>query len=151
MDIDSISPDYYCRCCETTCSAQGGLYGPLMSRVETETETPSLSHAEQAASGERREDRAPVNVNTGDRALTRVQHGPIHLTAFSITSSPRFREPGVWMLDVVHTHPHSAPVLQIPVHYCPGAHWQGCHSPRRWMLLLGQFQTSFIDSFVLLI
>lgn len=61
-----------------------------MSRVETETEIPSLPDAEQAKWRGRKEecDQAPVNVNAGDRALIGVQHSPIqlHLTASSITA-----------------------------------------------------------------
>lgn len=64
-----------------------------MSRVETETEIPSPPDAEQAKWRGRKEDQAPHNVNTGDRALIGVQHSPIqlHLTASSITASLGFK------------------------------------------------------------
>lgn len=96
-----------------------------MSGVETETEIPSLADAEQAKWRGRKEERtqAPCNVDTGDRALIGVQHSPIelYLTAFSITASLAYESQmsGCWTLSA-HTHTHTA--LQIPVHYCPGAH-----------------------------
>lgn len=47
MDIASISPHYYCIFGNTARSAQRGLW-TIISRVETETEIPSLQVAEQA-------------------------------------------------------------------------------------------------------
>lgn len=154
MDIASISPHYYYKFCNTARSARWGLW-TIMKRVETETEIPSLADAEQAKWRGRKEecDQAPRNVFTGDRALLTVQHSPIqlHLTASFMRHSFRLesRMSGCWTKQThTHTYTHSLPSKYQCI-TCPGAHWQSCHSTRRWMLLLGQ--TSFIDSFVLLI
>lgn len=145
MDIASISPHYYCKFGNTARSAQQGLW-TIISRVETETEIPSLQVAEQGKwrGREGKCNQAPHNVNTGDRALIGVQHSLIqlYLTTSSITASLSLKSQMSAWWRCTHLH---IPGLQIPVHYCPADHWQTCHSPWRWMLLLGHLQTLFFD------
>lgn len=145
IDIASISPHYYCKFGNTARSAQQGLW-TIISRVETETEIPSLQVAEQGKwrGREGKCNQAPHNVNTGDRALIGVQHSLIqlYLTTSSITASLSLKSQMSAWWRCTHLH---VPGLQIPVHYCPADHWQTCHSPWRWMLLLGHLQTLFFD------
>lgn len=112
MDIASISPHYYCKFGNTARLAQQGLW-TIISRVETETEIPSLQVAEQGKwrGREGKCNQAPHNVNTGDRALIGVQHSPIqlYLTTSSITASLSLKSQMSAWWRCTHLHIPRAP------------------------------------------